>query len=74
MISRAIRTGTAVVCLTAAFLILAPVGAQTPAPGTARVVPIQVTGDPAARFSMVVMGDGYTAAEIPKFRAQLDST
>jgi hypothetical protein len=38
----------------------------------ARVVPIQITGDAAARFSMVVMGDGYTAAEMPRFRAHLD--
>ena len=40
--------------------------------GSAKVVPLQVTGDPAARFSLVVLGDGYTAAEIPKFRAQVD--
>ena len=40
--------------------------------GSARVVPIQITGDPAARFSMVVMGDGYTAADMPRFRAHLD--
>ncbi len=40
--------------------------------GSARVVPLQLTGDPKARFSMVVLGDGYTAAEIPKFRAQVD--
>jgi IgA Peptidase M64 len=39
---------------------------------SAKVVPLQVTGDPAARFSLVVLGDGYTAAEIPKFRAQVD--
>jgi hypothetical protein len=48
--------------------------AQAPAqalPG-ARVVPIQITGDPAARFSMVVMGDGYTEADMPKYRAHLD--
>lgn len=49
-------------------------GAEAPAQdvGNARVVPIQVTGDPAARFSMVVMGDGYTVADIPKYRAHLD--
>jgi hypothetical protein len=38
----------------------------------ANVVPLQVTGDPAVRFSMVVMGDGYTAAELPKYREQVD--
>lgn len=49
-------------------------GAQTPAQdvASARIVPIQITGDPAARFSMVVMGDGYTAADMPKYRAHLD--
>jgi hypothetical protein len=41
-------------------------------PGDARVVPIQVTGDPAARFSLVIPGDGYTAAEMPRFRAHVD--
>ena len=48
--------------------------AESPAQAAAspRVVPIQVTGDPAARFSMVVMGDGYTAADMPRFRAHLD--
>ena len=40
-------------------------GAQEPS--SPRVVPIQVTGDPAARFSLVILGDGYTAAERPKF-------
>ena len=39
---------------------------------SSRVVPLQVTGDPAARFSMVIMGDGYTAAEMPRFRAHVD--
>ena len=43
-----------------------------PAVGSATVVPLQVTGDPAKRFSMVVLGDGYTAAELPKFRAHVD--
>jgi hypothetical protein len=38
----------------------------------AKVVPIAVNGDPAARFSLVVMSDGYTAAELPKYRAHLD--
>src|SRR5262245_31840860 len=45
---------------------------QSQAVPAARVVPIQITGDPAARFSMVVMGDGYTAADMPKYRAHLD--
>ena len=44
--------------------------ASPPAPAT--VVPIAVNGDPAARFSLVVMSDGYTAADMPKYRAHLD--
>ena len=42
------------------------------APGDATVVPIQVTGDPAARFNMVIVGDGYTEAEQAEFRADVD--
>jgi hypothetical protein len=38
----------------------------------AKVVPLQVTGPAAPRFNLVVMGDGYTAAELPKFREQVD--
>jgi hypothetical protein len=53
-----------------ALTLAAPALAQEPA--QAKVVPIQVTGDPAVRFSMVVMGDGYTADELPKYRAQVD--
>ena len=50
----------------------APRDASPQEVGSARVVPIQVTGDPEARFSMVVMGDGYTAAEMPRYREHLD--
>lgn len=53
-----------------ALALAAPALAQEPA--KAKVVPIQVTGDPAVRFVMVVMGDGYTADELPKYRAQVD--
>lgn len=56
--------------LAAASLAIDAAPRQEPAPAT--VVPIQVTGDPSARFSLVVLGDGYTAAEQAKFRAQLD--
>jgi hypothetical protein len=38
----------------------------------AAVVPIQVTGDPAKRFNLVILGDGYTAADLPKFRSHVD--
>jgi hypothetical protein len=47
-------------------------GTAAAAPEDATVVPIQVTGDPAERFNLVMMGDGYTAAELPKFREHVD--
>ena len=40
--------------------------------GNATVVPIQVNGDSEIRFSMVVLGDGYTAGEQERFREHLD--
>src|SRR5262249_16838183 len=55
----------------AAIVVAAAVLAAPPAsaaPGDATVVPIQVTGDPAKRFNLVVLGDGYTAAEQDPFR------
>lgn len=46
--------------------------ATTPAEAAdATVVPVQVTGAPSARFTLVVLGDGYTAAEQPKFLADV---
>lgn len=42
-----------------------------PAPA-ATVVPIQITGDDASRFTLVVLADGYTAADMPAFRRDLD--
>lgn len=50
----------------AAAMAAAPVAAHAQTVGT--VVPIQVTGDPAKRFNLVIVGDGYTAAEQPRFR------
>jgi hypothetical protein len=66
--------------LTAVLGVVAAVFAGLPATAsgtpelapTATVVPIQVTGPAASRFNLVVMGDGYTAAELPKFREQVD--
>jgi IgA peptidase M64 len=58
-----------------AFVVAAAIVAAPPAlaaPGDATVVPIQVTGDPAKRFNMVVLGDGYTAAEQGLFRENVD--
>ncbi|MGA4988476.1 M64 family metallopeptidase [Nonomuraea bangladeshensis] len=64
--------------ITAAALLHVPVAAtpaaaaDAAAPGAATVVPVQVTGPPAKRFNLVVMGDGYTEAEQAKFRADVD--
>jgi hypothetical protein len=62
--------------LAAVFVAVATVIAAMPVRaqevGSARVVPIQVSGDPAARFSLVILGDGYTAAEMPRFRSHVE--
>ncbi|GII52060.1 hypothetical protein Pth03_04490 [Planotetraspora thailandica] len=68
-------TALAALFLTAAFLTV-PVtqaGADTTAAvGSATVVPLQVTGDPAKRFNLIIMGDGYTADEQSTFAADAD--
>src|SRR5690625_7989802 len=38
----------------------------------ANVVPIQITGDDDNRFTMVVLGDGYTEEELPTFREEVE--
>src|SRR5262245_7919478 len=58
-----------------AFVLLGLVNTPWPAhaqDAPAHVIPIQITGDPAKRFSLVVLGDGYTREELPKFRQHLD--
>ncbi|MGW1248458.1 M64 family metallopeptidase [Streptomyces sp. NPDC002535] len=62
------------VCLLAAGLVgTVPAAAETPTPGDGpAVVPVQTTGPAERRFNLVFMGDGYTAAEMPAFRADLD--
>ncbi|MFF4744772.1 M64 family metallopeptidase [Streptomyces sp. NPDC001268] len=40
--------------------------------GSANVVPVQTTGPVDKRFNLVFLGDGYTAAETGKFRADVD--
>ena len=42
------------------------------APGDAVVVPMQITGPPSERLNLVIMGDGYTASEMQKFRDEVD--
>ncbi|ONI86494.1 peptidase [Actinosynnema sp. ALI-1.44] len=51
------------------FLVALPAQASAEA---ATVVPVRITGDPAKRFNIVIVGDGYTAAEMPKFREHVD--
>ncbi|MFF3842862.1 M64 family metallopeptidase [Streptomyces sp. NPDC001930] len=62
------------VCLLAAGLVgTVPAAAETPTPGDGPgVVPVQTTGPADRRFNLVFLGDGYTAAEMPAFRADLD--
>ncbi|GAA3962841.1 M64 family metallopeptidase [Actinomadura viridis] len=73
------RTRTAAAVTAAAALPLAMLTATgaaadgvIAAPDAAKVVPVQVTGDPAKRFNLVILGDGYTEAELPEFRAHID--
>lgn len=72
-----IRFGRLIACAAVAataFAALPSVSSATSVVSAvdAKVVPIQVTGPASSRFNLVVMGDGYTAAELPKFREQLD--
>jgi hypothetical protein len=60
----------ATMTLAAAPTWITAAGAQGLAP--ARVVPIQVNGDPATHFSLVILGDGFTQNEMPTFRADLE--
>ncbi|GAA4239157.1 M64 family metallopeptidase [Actinomadura meridiana] len=60
---------TAIGAAVATVLSLTTVPARAADPADATVVPVQVTGDPAKRFNLVILGDGYTSADMPKFRA-----
>ncbi|MEU1230329.1 M64 family metallopeptidase [Streptomyces sp. NPDC005828] len=64
----------AAVCLLAAGLVgTTQAAAGTPTSGEGPVVvPVQTTGPADKRFNLVFMGDGYTAAEMPAFRADLE--
>lgn len=64
---------TSLVFAAALFAALTISHARAQEPGSATVVPIAVNGDPAARFSLVVMSDGYTAADMPRYRRHLDT-
>ncbi|MEV4257638.1 M64 family metallopeptidase [Spirillospora sp. NPDC049652] len=65
----------AAAAITAAITPLSMVAAMAPAHAgepAATVVPVQVTGDPAKRFNLVLLGDGYTEADMPAFRQNVD--
>lgn len=69
--------GRSVVSLAAALVLAVvpaavPAAAQTTEPGDATVVPLQITGPPQDRLNLIVLGDGYTAEELPEFREQVD--
>jgi hypothetical protein len=59
----------------AAMALVAAIAAPTAAAqavGSATVVPLQITGPPAERLNLVVLGDGYQAHELDEFRADVD--
>ncbi len=56
--------------LAAALITIPPAHAADV--GSATVVPIQVTGDPAKRFNLIIMGDGYTESQLSAFAADTD--
>ena len=58
--------------LAIAVAAVAPGVAHAQEPGTATVVPIQITGPPAERLNLVILGDGYTAGEQQDFRDDVD--
>ncbi len=65
----------ALVALLAGLSLVAPLSAAAqdpPEPGSATVVPLQITGPPESRFNFVLMGDGYTADELDDFREDVD--
>src|SRR5687768_13967755 len=60
------------VAIVAASVLVLARPAVAAEPGSATVVPIQVTGSPATRFNLVILGDGYTEAELPLFRTHVE--
>ena len=58
--------------LAIAVAAIAPGVAHAQEPGSATVVPIQITGPPAERLNLVILGDGYTAGEQQEFRDDVE--
>ena len=62
----------AIVGAAALLAVVVPGTASAQEPGSATVVPLQITGPPNERLNLVIMGDGYTASEQQKFRDDVD--
>lgn len=81
MTSAGFRSRRAALLATAGALVAAfALGSGTPPAQAdprvtdgARVVPVQHTGPADKRFNLVVLGDGYTAQEMPAFRADVET-
>ncbi len=70
---RGLTTIVGIMALLAALLYAPlPVAVAQPPVGSATVTPLQVTGPPGERLNLVIMGDGYTAAEEDKFFEDVD--
>src|SRR3954468_20941931 len=66
-----LRTAVAAVALALGAAAAVPSAAQAQLPPN-KIVPLQVTGPASERLNLVILGDGYTAAEMQKFRDQVD--
>jgi len=65
------RTAVAAAALALIGAAAVPGVAQAQLPPN-RIVPLQITGPPTERLNLVILGDGYTAGEMQKFRDQVD--
>ena len=65
------RTAVAAVALALVGAAAMPGAASAQLPPN-KIVPLQITGPPQERLNLVILGDGYTAAEMQKYRDQVD--
>ncbi|MDN3358540.1 M64 family metallopeptidase [Actinomadura sp. DC4] len=73
MLRRMVAAVVATMAIGASPVLVAPAAvAHADVAGGATVVPVQVTGDPAKRFNVVILGDGYAETDMPKFRENVD--
>ncbi|MEJ3744461.1 M64 family metallopeptidase [Actinomycetes bacterium KLBMP 9797] len=69
------RLATFTTVVLAGALVVAPTttgAAAAPEVGSATLVPIQVTGPASERLNLVLLGDGYTAADQDTFRSDVE--